>query len=64
MNPMSQMEGFPILESYSYLGVVIDDALNLRLEVKQKKKLQAQLNRATWILSSNDLDLEAKLHIW
>ena len=44
--------------------VQIDDALNLKLEVKQKKKLEAQLTRATWIFGSQELDPAARYHVW
>ena len=48
----STLAGFPVVTEYKYLGVIIDDALNLEMDVKKKKSLEAQLRRASWIFKT------------
>ena len=35
--------GFPIVQKYKYLGVVIDDTLSMNPESKRRKELYSQL---------------------
>ena len=35
--------GYPIVDEYKYLGVLIDSSLSLQLEVVRKKRMETQL---------------------
>ena len=40
MTKVSTIRDFPVVNQYKYLGVMIDDALQLKDEVKVKKDLE------------------------
>ena len=43
-NPLIQTRrGYPFVDEYKYLGVMIDNALNMKAELRQKKFLDHQL---------------------
>ena len=41
--------GFPVLRSYKYLGVKIDDVLNLESEHQYKQQVQKSIQKKYWI---------------
>ena len=43
--PVKKIRDFPIVESYNYLGIIIDDSLKLDLCIDQKKLAMNKLKK-------------------
>lgn len=56
--------GYPIVQEYKYLGVLIDDCVTLKLEKKIKKELEKKLEKSTWILNSQKLNPSSRYQLW
>lgn len=47
---MQTWKGYPIVESYSYLGVTLDDCLKLKIELKARRQMNLQLKSNNHVL--------------
>jgi hypothetical protein len=56
--------GIPIVTSYKYLGVHIDDTLSFNTLVKQRKSMEDKLKKSTWILNSPLYTGAARYHLF
>ena len=56
--------GYPIVDEYKYLGVLIDSSLSLQLEVVRKKRMETQLLVQKRRMAYMKLDQDARYHIW
>ena len=56
--------GIPVVQSYTYLGLIIDDALRLDIELEKKKKLETSLLNVKRLISSNKLSLPNRYAVW
>ena len=56
--------GIPKVREYKYLGVLIDEQLRFKSELKHKKQMEQNLQRAKWILSAKHLDEASSYHLW
>ena len=45
----SSYRGYPIVESYKYLGIEMDDSFNFKIELSEKKQKEKQID-AVWEL--------------
>ena len=58
------MNGIPVVTSYNYLGLIIDDALKLDLELEKKKYLEKSLSNVRRLINSNKLTNETRYTVW
>ena len=56
--------GIPVVNNYKYLGVIFDDSLNFKEEIKTRNKKLKKLGDSKWLLYSNKFSQQSKLHIW
>ena len=64
-NPMSrEYRNYPMVDEYKYLGVMIDNCLNLKSEMHKKKQMEISLKSSMNRLSYTKLDKAAKYHVW
>ena len=56
--------GYPWATSYKYLGIMIDDRLNLCDDLDKRKKKSECLKRQLWLIQHQKLSGNAKLQIW
>ena len=52
------------MDEYIYLGVTIDNCLNLQLEVQKKRQIEKQLVIQSRRMAYMKLDQKARYHIW
>jgi len=58
------LEGYPLVQSYKYLGVQIDDCLKFDVDIKERQKKQRNLDKQLWIIRSQKLSGKGQLQIW
>ena len=48
----AQIRGYPVVKSYKYLGIIIDEHLDFVEDVKARVKKDQEVNKKRWILNS------------
>ena len=64
-NPIQRSyRGYPLVDQYKYLGVLIDNCLNLQMEVQKKKQIERQLVTQQRRMAYMKLDQPSRYHVW
>ena len=64
-NPiLRSFRGYPLVDQYKYLGVMIDNSLSLRMELQNKKQIERQLIVQKRRMAYMRLDQSARYHVW
>lgn len=61
---LSPLTGIPFRRNYKYLGVEIDDSLNMKLDLSQKHKKEKNLNKMSWLIRTSKIEGIAAFHLF
>jgi hypothetical protein len=53
-----------VVQTYNYLGCLVDDSLKLDAATAKKKQLEKRLDHSKYLLSTPDLDSATRYHTW
>ena len=53
--------GYPLVSEYKYLGILFDDQLSFKRELKVKRSFERKMRMKSWILHSNKLHGRCRL---
>ena len=55
LSPIKDFDGYPVVQSYKYLGVMIDDCLNFNIEKERKQEIREKQKKAIQLFKNPSL---------
>jgi hypothetical protein len=62
--PIDKFEGYPVVTSYKYLGVYIDDSLSMKFHLEHLRKKLIKFEKMVNILNWKKAPLMIRMTLW